>query len=378
MNVLLTFILMIAIGAAIGGITNHLAIKMLFRPYNPVYLFGKRLPFTPGLIPKRRDQMAEQMGKMVIEHLLTAEGLKKKMTESAFGQALEKWAENTVFDWMEKEQTLLAVLEKAGVNQADEKTEKLVISIIDEKWRKFQEENQDKTLSELMPPALEEKLDAKAKEVARYIVLSGIAYFESYEGRNRIRNMIDDFLAERGRLGSMIQMFTGNMNLTDLVQPELLKFLKNGETEAFIGDLITSEWEKAKKLTFKQVKAKLNVDEAAADMKNRAIQALGIREIYGKSVYEITAPYHQTIRESLIPNIVSIAIGGITGNMDSLLKQMNLEQIVKEQVDTFSTKRLEEMVLSITSSELKMITYLGALLGGMIGVVQAVIATMQG
>lgn len=71
-----TFLFMIVIGAAIGAVTNHLAIQMLFRPYRPYYLFGKRVPFTPGLIPKRRDELAKQMGLMVTNHLLTPEGIK--------------------------------------------------------------------------------------------------------------------------------------------------------------------------------------------------------------------------------------------------------------------------------------------------------------
>ena len=51
--------------------------KMLFRPHRPIY-FGKfQVPFTPGLIPKRRDELAVQLGKMVVEHLLTPEGIGK-------------------------------------------------------------------------------------------------------------------------------------------------------------------------------------------------------------------------------------------------------------------------------------------------------------
>ncbi|WP_164462123.1 DUF445 family protein [Bacillus sp. FJAT-42376] len=378
MSVLWTFIFMIGIGAAIGGITNHLAIQMLFRPYNPVYVFGKRVPFTPGLIPKRRDQMAEQMGKMVIEHLLTADSLKKKITESSFGQALESWAEKMVFDWLKQNQTVLEIAEKAGVSHADEKTEQMILTMIENKWREFEAENREKTLSELMPPALEAKLDGKAKEIAHYIILSGIRYFESVEGKNRIRNMIDDFLAERGRLGSMIQMFTGNMNLSDLVQPELIKFLKNGETEAFIGDLITGEWQKAKQLKFREIQEKLNLNESIGELKTRIIRSAGIKDWYGKTVYEITEPYHNQMRTRFIPNMISMALGGLTNHMDELMKQLRIEQIVKEQVDTFSTQRLEQMVLSITSSELKMITYLGALLGGLIGIIQALFAIFQG
>ncbi|MDI5790123.1 DUF445 family protein [Bacillus licheniformis] len=58
--------------------------------------------------------------------------------------------------------------------------------------------------------------------------------------------------------------------------------------------------------------------------------------------------------------------------LDQALKQLELEQIVKEQVDNFPVERLEEMVLSISKREFKMITYLGGLLGGIIGAVQAI------
>ena len=43
---------MMIIGAIIGGITNVIAIRMLFHPFKPYYIFKMRIPFTPGLIPK--------------------------------------------------------------------------------------------------------------------------------------------------------------------------------------------------------------------------------------------------------------------------------------------------------------------------------------
>jgi len=55
------------IGAIIGYITNYIAIKMLFRPLEPKYLFGKQLPFTPGIIPRRKKQFAEALGKAVFD-----------------------------------------------------------------------------------------------------------------------------------------------------------------------------------------------------------------------------------------------------------------------------------------------------------------------
>ncbi|MDD6065009.1 MAG: DUF445 family protein, partial [Firmicutes bacterium] len=43
-----------AIGAVIGYCTNYVAVKMLFRPLKPIRIGKFTLPFTPGVIPKRK------------------------------------------------------------------------------------------------------------------------------------------------------------------------------------------------------------------------------------------------------------------------------------------------------------------------------------
>ena len=65
------------IGAIIGYFTNYIAVKMLFRPWEPKYLFGKQLPFTPGIIPKSRDRIAVTIGNAVAENLLTEEAIER-------------------------------------------------------------------------------------------------------------------------------------------------------------------------------------------------------------------------------------------------------------------------------------------------------------
>lgn len=59
------------VGAVIGYITNWLAIKMLFKPHNVKRIFGIRVPFTPGLIPKEKERIAKSVGETVGEHILT-------------------------------------------------------------------------------------------------------------------------------------------------------------------------------------------------------------------------------------------------------------------------------------------------------------------
>jgi uncharacterized membrane protein YheB (UPF0754 family) len=67
------------IGAVIGYVTNAAAIKMLFRPLKPVRLFGIRLPFTPGVLPRERHKLADSIGSMVERKLLTPELLRERI-----------------------------------------------------------------------------------------------------------------------------------------------------------------------------------------------------------------------------------------------------------------------------------------------------------
>jgi len=72
------------VGAIIGYSTNCLAIRMLFRPFRPVYFFGIQLPFTPGLIPKEQARLAEKLAKTVGGRLITPEMLAHELVSSRF------------------------------------------------------------------------------------------------------------------------------------------------------------------------------------------------------------------------------------------------------------------------------------------------------
>ncbi len=67
------------VGAVIGGITNEIAIRMLFRPHQPKYIMGFHIPFTPGIIPKEKGRIAASIGKAVSENLMNKDVLEKSL-----------------------------------------------------------------------------------------------------------------------------------------------------------------------------------------------------------------------------------------------------------------------------------------------------------
>ena len=109
------FIAAPVLGGIIGYITNDIAIRMLFRPRNAVYIGGRRLPFTPGLIPRQKDRIAVSLGRIVSTQLMNRETIEAtiRSTESVasvhamFEKLMEKWKNdertvrerlNTLFD----------------------------------------------------------------------------------------------------------------------------------------------------------------------------------------------------------------------------------------------------------------------------------------
>ncbi len=75
-------------GAVIGYFTNWLAIKMLFLPHEEKRIFGIKLPFTPGLIPKDRHKLAQKVGNVTSDYLLTAEILNEHLQSEGVNEKL--------------------------------------------------------------------------------------------------------------------------------------------------------------------------------------------------------------------------------------------------------------------------------------------------
>lgn len=66
------------IAALVGWFTNFIAVKMLFYPKKPFSVLG--LFSIQGIFPKNQHQVAEKIGKMVAEELLSSDDLREKLS----------------------------------------------------------------------------------------------------------------------------------------------------------------------------------------------------------------------------------------------------------------------------------------------------------
>ncbi len=96
-------LLLIAISAFVGYITNWVAIKMLFRPKKEWRIGGVRVPFTPGLFPQRRDELALNLGRAVREHLLTDEAVAERLKSPEIRERVNRAISDYGKRWLKRD-----------------------------------------------------------------------------------------------------------------------------------------------------------------------------------------------------------------------------------------------------------------------------------
>lgn len=374
MNFVMTILFMVVIGAIIGGFTNSLAIKMLFRPYKPIFIGKWRVPFTPGLIPKRRDELATQLGVMVVDHLLTPESIQKKFLNQAFQQEITKLVQKELERLLNSEKSLEQFIEKLGLENGREKLEGELEQFVERKYLQLMEKYRHQPIRTILSDELLDKLNGKIPQISAYILQKGNDYFSSVEGELRIERMVDDFVKQRsGMLGNMMQMFLGNVNLTGIIQKELLKFLENEGTQDLVTTLLRKEWEKVLNWEAETIEEQFGKEQLLGTIKQYLVKIIRIDRILSTPISVLSQSYKDRVVEKVAPHAVQMFGGWLSNRIGTIMERLHLAEVVREQVESFSVERIEEMVLLITRRELKMITYLGALLGGLIGLFQGII-----
>jgi len=374
-NFLVTLIFMAVIGAAIGGVTNHLAIKMLFRPHKAIYIKNWRVPFTPGLIPKRRDELAKQLGLTVVNYLLTPETFRKKFFSKDIQEKVEQFVqakvEETIFT---NDKTIQDWLSLAGFSNMPATIEQKVEAIVEGQFESVKNTLSTKSIRTLLSADIQNTIDAKIPVAVDHILEKGEDYFLSPEGELTIKAMIDDFLSSKGSLGGMINMFLGDSSsLMSKVQRELIKFLQKPGTSALLTKIFTQELEKLKDRPAMDFLQDIRFEQILSKLQTYVKEQLAVEERLNYPISHYWPEGNSWMKETVIPQAIEKAFVKAEEKLEDVLERLNLQEVVREQVDSFPVEKLEELVLGISKREFKMITVLGAVLGGLIGIVQGLI-----
>ncbi len=120
----------VAFGAVAGGVTNAVAIWMLFHPYESRGVGRLRLQ---GAIPKNKVRLAKTIGRTVGERLLTSEDLAKQLSAPGLREAFDRAVGTFVVSMLETDRgSLREELPEGIITEIEQAFTALAPSIVDQ------------------------------------------------------------------------------------------------------------------------------------------------------------------------------------------------------------------------------------------------------
>ena len=304
------------LGGIIGYITNDIAIRMLFRPHKAKYLFGIKIPFTPGIIPKEKGRIASAIGGAISENLMSKDVLEKYLLSDEMITKI-RLSINSFFETQKNNQETVRdfLAHYLTANDIDRLIRGLKEGLTDQVSTKLGESNLGEQISEVVMEHVSSKLridglDLDIPQMLKSLIGSSVWG----QVANLIEKPAKHYLAK-----NINQMLSAN-------GPEI------------VGKL---------------------VDNGVDDMSQLTMQKL----LQGKDlqIAQITNTcigLYRTIISEYLPRI---------------LETINIPVIIESRINEMDMNETEKLIFQVMDKELKAIVWLGALLGMIMGSINLLI-----
>jgi uncharacterized membrane protein YheB (UPF0754 family) len=381
MNGIWIVLVTVIVAALIGGITNHLAIKMLFHPRNPIYIANKRLWFTPGIIPKRKSEIAKSLGRVVSQYLVTTEGLTSVLRKPQFRTQLEDKLRGWIERFAGNEETLRDWISHYW-------TEEKVDSMLN-KWKKWSGYWVErgvlwlwvdkgwggKPIKELIPDWNGEKKEAVVSKAAGYITAAVRQELLTPQGQKLLRRLINQFLDQTGGLfGTLAGIFMDEEKMLIKVQTVVIERLNSVAVQQALHDFLQKQVSQLEDMTLSELLEQMGQEHPEKLIIEWAKGALKWDQWFEQTgalqIKQIVGPKEDWLI-ARVPWLIEKALQFAEGRLEQTVQAIKLPELVQEQVENFPIERLEDIILSVSGKEFRAITWLGAVLGGMIGLAQS-------
>lgn len=373
MQTFLIIVFMMVIGSLIGGVTNILAVRMLFHPFKTYYIFNKRVPFTPGLIPKRRKEVADKIGQVVEEHLLTESLIQSKLNAPSSRQAIEEVLLNQIRKLKQEHMTLQYFADKLDLDVTQLANEKLDL-MISNKLDEFYQDNQTTPIKQIIPENIEASIDSKIDLVPDLLFERASVYLNSEKGAADIASMLETFFNEKGKIVGLLQMFMTKESIADRIQHELIRLTKHPKAKAIAKQVIDNEYETMKAKNLNELVSASQYNSFKTSVTELAIGYLDVDKVSKQSFNTLMPSFIHFLESKVSQKLTDVIIENISKHISPIMKKINLRQMIEEQINTFDLAYIEKLIIDIANKELKLIMLLGFLLGGIIGLLQGIIA----
>ncbi|MCH4392782.1 MULTISPECIES: DUF445 domain-containing protein [Staphylococcus] len=373
MQAFLVILFMVVVGAVIGGVTNVIAIRMLFHPFKPYYIFKMRIPFTPGLIPKRREEIATKIGQVIEEHLITESVIHQKLNEQNTREAIN----DLVIKQLSKLKSDDATIRKFA-NQFDFDLDDLINNKLDKtiinKLNNYYYDKQATSINEILPAEVITMVDEKLDQAGDLIRERARNYLSSDKGARDIYDMLDTFFAEKGKIVGLLQMFMTKESIAERVQHELIRLTRHPKAKVIIDKVIRGEYETLKSQPLSNVVKEEQFTNISESLVHLIMTNLQLNEKMDTPISKLTPKLVDQIQVGVANAITDLIIKQASNHLSTIMTKINLRQMVENQINTFDLDYIERLIIEIANKELKLIMSLGFILGGIIGFFQGIVA----
>lgn len=373
MQAFLVILFMVVVGAVIGGVTNVIAIRMLFHPFKPYYIFKMRIPFTPGLIPKRREEIATKIGQVIEEHLITESVILQKLNEPNTREAIN----DLVIKQLSKLKSDDATIRKFA-NQFDFDLDDLINNKLDKtiinKLNNYYYDKQATSINEILPAEVITMVDEKLDQAGDLIRERARNYLSSDKGARDIYDMLDTFFTEKGKIVGLLQMFMTKESIAERVQHELIRLTRHPKAKVIIDKVIRDEYETLKSQSLSHVVKEDQFTNISESLVHLIMTNLQLNEKMDTPISRLTPKLVDQIQVGVANTITDLIIKQASNHLSPIMTKINLRQMVENQINTFDLDYIERLIIEIANKELKLIMSLGFILGGIIGFFQGIVA----
>ncbi len=390
-------------GGIIGYFTNDIAIQMLFRPYKPIYLGKRQLPFTPGLIPSNQARLAQKISDTIMSSLLTPE-------------ELQNLAKRLLA--IERVQQAILWLLNLGINQVQEDKEQKTAKILAKILQDLIGESLPRLLKALSrrPDFLEEQINQIFDRILLEFRLSDTQarqfsdwFLEVVIPPDFLRQAIIDFLTDRniqvidegfrekssgtywvvanlfGLKNSLVRLRTfcldekeiANTRLKELILSlEIRNRIKNWLKNLSLQNLPVGTVRQLRKTT------RETVQQYIQDQGAEFIQGLGESVDWDKVAVVIINRLRSSAAvtsslETISYESALILDRYLEADLEKIVAKaipiLAIDRVIVDRVNATSAKDLEDAINGIVKSELQAIVNLGGVLGLIVGIFQSIL-----
>ena len=364
------WMLPVLVAAAIGYVTNWLAILMLFRPYERQrWLFL----WPQGLLPRNKAKMAREIGQKVGTELLPPESLAAELENEVRGYMSRP---DVISRAREMVQQMLGRHEKYIVGLIVPKLERASGDILEKvltpgSIRAFWDETlgprlNDPETRDFLARKIIEVIDANAPELVRSIrgklreyVISKVPIPDMFSGiKTSVADLVVEFFAD-----------------TETVRGMLSDWLLQSETQNMFKEKLLLLGEKANEwLMSEQGQVKLEAFAADLREKGRGFISAYIHESLPKLVSQAfgSEKLWHWVENTALPLAREKALAFLSDNKDVIAEKLCLSKRIEDAINKQDIERFHKMLNDVAAQHLSAIQVLGYVLGAAVGLVQLV------